>query len=244
MMRSDHVQRAAISSRPNTFRPHPPLMDSMAVESSNETHPEQSMTGGSADSPSALTPPLYPTRPVYRSTSCHIAEPAVSSCEAFSISNVTDADKPRTSLTRHRLLGGLGQEARARESFPLGVTIDLIEHVGRHRHVDTNALHVRRRRCDENGDPLPVLRVLHDFLQRTRLRRGFAILGQPLQMEGQRFRRHIAGLIQGFSGADDAGKIGKGNAVVAVGVLVDQGNILSHVSFILCCWQGGPLALL
>src|SRR5216110_861946 len=62
-------------------------------------------------------------------------------------------------------------------------------------------------------------------------------------MQSQSLCGHISGFIQGFSGADDTRKIGKRYAVVAVGIFVDQGDILSHSLFILRCWQGGPQAL-
>jgi hypothetical protein len=149
----------------------------------------------------------------------------------------------RVCFKRHGLVCSLGKKAGASEPLALGVAIDLIEHVGRHRHIDTNALYVRGRCGDEHGNAVPVLRVLHDLFQRAWFRRGFAIRRQPFQMQRQSLRAHIARFIQSLSGADDARKIRKRYAVVAIGLFVDQGDVLSHFLFILCYRQGGPLAL-
>jgi hypothetical protein len=69
---------------------------------------------------------------------------------------------------------------------------------------------------------------------------GFAILDQPLDVESQSLGRHIARFVQSASGGNDSGKIGKRNAVVAVGVFVDQGDILFHQIYSARCsarWQ-------
>ena len=49
-------------------------------------------------------------------------------------------------------------------------------------------------------------------------------------MQGESFHRHIARFIQRASGSDHTGKVRKRNALIAVGVLMDQGDVLSHLN--------------
>jgi len=104
----------------------------------------------------------------------------------------------------------------------------LIEHVGRHSHVDANALHFGSRRRDEHGNAVLVLSILHDVFEGARFWRGFAIGRQAFKMQRQSFGAHVAGFIEILAGADHAGKVWKRDAVVAAGVFVDQGDVLSH----------------
>jgi hypothetical protein len=56
-------------------------------------------------------------------------------------------------------------------------------------------------------------------------------------MEGERFGCHEPSFIQGAAGADAIWKIRKRNAVVAIDVFVDQGDVLTHRGV-----PGGPCA--
>jgi hypothetical protein len=49
-------------------------------------------------------------------------------------------------------------------------------------------------------------------------------------MQGQSFLGHPSCVIKIDAGGDATGKVGEGDAVVAAGVLVDQGNILAWLS--------------
>src|SRR3981189_3969272 len=47
-------------------------------------------------------------------------------------------------------------------------------------------------------------------------------------MQGQSFRAHIAGFIQSLSGTDDTGNLRKPYAVIAIGLFVNQGDVVSY----------------
>src|SRR5205814_3747847 len=78
---------------------------------------------------------------------------------------------------------------------------------------------------------IPVLRILHDLFERAWFRRGFAIGCQAFKMQRESFCAHVAGFIESLAGADHAGKVRKRYAVVAAGLFMDQGDVLSHFLF-------------
>jgi hypothetical protein len=48
-------------------------------------------------------------------------------------------------------------------------------------------------------------------------------------MKGEGFGCHSFGFVQSASSADNAWKIGKGHAEIAVGILMDEGNEMPHI---------------
>ena len=52
-------------------------------------------------------------------------------------------------------------------------------------------------------------------------------------MKGERFSSHRAGFVQGAAGADNAWKIRKRNAVVAIGIFMDEGDVLPRMGMLL-----------
>src|SRR4029079_11549695 len=83
---------------------------------------------------------------------------------------------------------------------------------------------------DHKSYPVLILSNGHDFFERGWFGCWLTILslGQALKKKSQGLGCHAHGFIQIASGGDDAGKVRKRNAVIAVRLLVDQGYVLSH----------------
>ncbi len=86
-------------------------------------------------------------------------------------------------------------------------------------------VHAQLGQGDEKRHGLPVLAFGHHRIHWARRRQLLAILTHALDVEGERLRGQRARLVDGDARGDAARKIGEGDAVIAVGVLVDEGDV-------------------
>jgi len=80
--------------------------------------------------------------------------------------------------------------------------------------------------------------VLDDFGETGRGRDGLAVFRHVFDMQGEYLSSPLKRLVEAASGGDRAGKVREGNAVVGIGVFVDEGDVvLTHVLVVLAgCW--------
>src|SRR5438067_7295525 len=111
-----------------------------------------------------------------------------------------------------RALCRLSQKARPRKSVILGITVDLGQHVLGERDVDAHGLSGFGLCRHEDGNPVAIAEVFHHSFEAGGRRNRFFVLDQPFDMEGERFLRQSACLIERPTRRDDAREIREGIA--------------------------------
>ena len=109
-----------------------------------------------------------------------------------------------------------------------GISIDLLQNIARQRYIYTNSLRRVRLYGNQHDNTGSVVWIRHDFLKRGGHRNSIAILCHALDMKNKGFFSHTTRVIQIDAGGDDARKVGKGDAEMTAGILMDQTNIVMH----------------
>ena len=102
------------------------------------------------------------------------------------------------------------------------IFIDLFQDIAGQSDVDANRFWLSVLHGNQNGHARPVVRIGHDLFQSRRLGDRFSVLHHAFDVKRKGFLGHGAGVIQGSACGDNAGKVGKRHAKMAVGVLMDE----------------------
>ena len=122
----------------------------------------------------------------------------------------------------HRPLEGRG----AREALLLRPVVENVEHVGPEGHVHPHDAGEGRPRGDEEGHGSPSgPPPLEDLIDRARLGDLLAVLYHALEVELQGFLREGLSLVEGLSSRHAPREVRELDAVVAVRVLAEKGDV-------------------
>ena len=126
-------------------------------------------------------------------------------------------------------LRGLCEKSGPRVAVALRKFVDLREHIRGKGDVHPHGFLSVGIDRNEDCHAIPVFGIGHDCLEARRLRNRLAVFDETLDMKSEGLFGHGTGIVQVLSGRDEAGKIRKRHTVVAVGVLMDEPDILEHV---------------